>query len=138
MSYVNINWLAVIIATIASMVIGGAWYSPALFGKQWMKLVGTSQKEIDSQKKEMPKFYLAAFVAAFITAYVLAIFVKFVGASTIFSGAVVGFWAWLGFVATTTLSLVIWEKRNSNLYVLNNGQILISLLAMGPILAVWP
>ncbi len=136
MPYVSINWLAVIVATIANMVIGGLWYSPVLFGKQWMKLVGISQKEIDSQKSQMPKFYLAAFVAALITAYVLAIFIKFVGASTIFAGAVVGFWAWLGFVATTTLSLVIWEKRNSNLYVLNNGQILISFAVMGAILAV--
>lgn len=75
MMILNINWLPVLVAAIANMAIGGFWYSPVLFAKQWMKLVG---------------------------------------ASAIFSGAIVGFWAWLGFAATTSLSLVIWEKRNSN------------------------
>ena len=134
----NINLVAVLVAAIATMAVGAVWYSPALFAKQWMKLAGIAQKDIDSQKKEMPKFYGAAFIAALITAYVLAIFVKFAAADTVFSGIVVGFWAWLGFVATTSLSQVIWEKRNTNLYVLNNGQILVSFAVMGAILAMWP
>ncbi len=33
----SINWLAVFVAGISAFVLGGVWYSPALFGKAWMK-----------------------------------------------------------------------------------------------------
>ena len=32
----TINWLAVLVAGISAFVVGGIWYSPALFGKAWM------------------------------------------------------------------------------------------------------
>lgn len=31
--FVSVNWLAVMIAAVAAFVLGGAWYSPALFGR---------------------------------------------------------------------------------------------------------
>ena len=37
---IEINYLAVILATIAAVVVGFVWYSPALFGNQWAKLRG--------------------------------------------------------------------------------------------------
>ena len=33
----GVNWLAVIIGTILSFILGWAWYSPLLFVKKWME-----------------------------------------------------------------------------------------------------
>jgi len=33
----NLNQLAVLAAGISAFVLRGVWYSPALFGKAWMK-----------------------------------------------------------------------------------------------------
>ena len=70
-------------------------------------------------------------------AYVLARFVLHYGAASILEGAVIGFMAWLGFVATVTLASVFYESRPSRLWVINNGYLLLSLVVMGAILGAW-
>ncbi|HQU56998.1 MAG TPA: DUF1761 domain-containing protein, partial [Chitinophagaceae bacterium] len=42
----TINWLAVLVAGISSFVIGGIWYSPALFGNAWMKENNLSEEAV--------------------------------------------------------------------------------------------
>lgn len=139
MALENINYLAVLVAAVISMGMGAAWYSKALFGKQWMKLSGISQKDIDKQKGDgMAKSYAIAFLGSLVTAFVLAIFIEIVGAITVVGGIKVGFLVWLGFVATTTLGSILWENKPQELYALNNGYNLLSLATMGAILAAWP
>ena len=36
------NWLAVVVATVAFFVVGAIWYT-ALFGKIWQREVGLSE-----------------------------------------------------------------------------------------------
>ncbi len=134
---VSINYLAVIVSAVAAMGIGFAWYSKSLFGKRWMKLVGLSEAELEKRKKEMgPKYGLMA-VSALVMAYVLTHIVYYTGATTISGGMQAGFWVWLGFVATTSLGDVIFVGRPRDLYLINVGYHLVTLLAMGSILAVW-
>ena len=135
MSQVVINFWAVIAAAVSNMILGAVWYSPALFATQWMRLIGKSKEDI---MKEGPgKAYGQAFVCALVTAYVFAHFIGYAGASTAVQGLQAGFWAWLGFVATTTAAMSIFEKRSWKLYAINNGYNLVSLMIMGVILALW-
>lgn len=130
----DVNYLAIIVAGVASMIIGYVWYGP-LFGKNWMKLVGISQQDIEAGKKEMPKTYGLMYVSSIVMAYVLAVFIYYAAATDIVSGAMVGFWAWLGFVATVMSGSVLFEKRPVNLYYLNAGYNLVTLVVMGAIIA---
>ena len=67
----EVNYLAILVATIAAAVLGMVWYSPALFGKAWMKLVGMSQKDLEAAKKQgMAKNMAINFVATFVMAWV--------------------------------------------------------------------
>lgn len=136
--FIDINLVGVVLGAISNMIIGAIWYSPMVFGKTWMKLVGISQKEIDSGKKQMSKTYSMAFVGALITAYILAVILDLVGATTILEGLQIGFLIWLGFVATTTLSTVLFENKKTDLYLLNNGYNLVSTLVMSVILILFP
>ncbi len=36
----EINYLAVVVAALGSFLLGGLWYSPALFGKVWQREAG--------------------------------------------------------------------------------------------------
>lgn len=137
MPEVTINYLAVITAAVlGGIVMGFIWYGP-LFGKQWMRLMGIDQKKMEEMKKGMSKTYGISFVASLIMAYVLAHFVAYTQATTMSQGLQVGFWAWLGFVATTMLASVLYGKKSWQLYKLDAGYQLASLLVMGVILAVW-
>jgi hypothetical protein len=33
----NVNILAVFVAAMATFILGAVWYSPVLFGKQWVE-----------------------------------------------------------------------------------------------------
>jgi hypothetical protein len=129
-----VNYLAVLVAAIVSFVVGFLWYSPALFGKVWMKLMGIKK---EPSKEGMGKSMAIGFVGTLVTAYVLAYLSGMLGYVTAGSGAMLGFLAWLGFVGTTTLGGVLWENKPWGLWLLNNGHSLVGLLIMGGILGAW-
>lgn len=134
---VTINYLAVLVAAVASMVLGFLWYGP-LFGKAWMKLRNLDEKKLKAAKqKGMGKTYLLAFLTTLIMSYVLAHFVDYVEARTIMDGIVLAFWLWLGFFATMQFSSVLWEGKPVKLYLISTLHYLVALAVMASILVVW-
>lgn len=138
---VSINYLAVILAAIISMVLGFLWYGP-LFGKKWIALMGWSPEAMAVAKaKGMTKSYVLMTISSLVMAYVLYYVVAYSGAFVNTSGVSVGlssgFWIWLGFIAPVTMGSVLWEGRSWALWVLNAGYYLVSLLLMGAVLAAW-
>jgi hypothetical protein len=132
---VDVNFFAVFVAALASMIIGSLWYGP-IFGKYWVKLSGITKKDLEkAQKRGMWKTYLANFIALIVMAYVLAHIIAYIGATNFYEGSVAGFWVWLGFVAPVMLGMVLWEGKPIQLYLLNVGCHLISLIAMGALIA---
>ena len=136
-----INILAVIGATVASMIVGFLWYGP-LFGTQWMALSGMSAEKVNAAtSKSMAKSYALMMVGSFVMSYTFAhslIFASaYLGVEGASAGVMAGFWSWLGFIAPVTLGVVLWEGKSWKLWFLNNGYYLVSLSIMGIILAVW-
>lgn len=132
----DINFLAVIVAAIVNMALGYAWYGP-LFGKQWMKLTGRTKESIEKDKKGLPMVMGAMFVGALVMACILAEFISLTNSQGAVAGAMIGFWAWLGFVATTMLQDVLYEKKNKNLAAINLGYNLTALVINGAIIGTW-
>lgn len=132
---VEINYIVVLIVAVVNYVIGAIWYSPALFGPRWMLAVGKSEQDL--KRTNMGVAYAGAFISAVMMAYVLALFIGFAQAKTILSGAGIGLWAWVGFVAAPKLSNYLFSSWPRDLYLINNGYQLVSLLVMGALLAVW-
>ena len=127
---VTVNFVAVLGAAIASMVVGFVWYSPVLFGNLWMKL---SKKKMDA-KGNPTKAYMTAFAGAIVAAYVLAHIISYAGAVTLMDGAFAGFWAWLGFIATTETVNAVFDEKPMQLVALGLGHHLLSFLVMGAVL----
>ncbi len=132
-----VNLVAVLVSAIVSMIIGFIWYGP-LFGKTWMQAMGMTEAKMRQAKKGgMGKMYFAAFVGALVWVYVLSFFIGYAGATTLISGAMIGFWAWLGFVVTTHFAHALFEGKNMNVFYINMGHHLVEFLIIGALLAVW-
>ena len=128
----SICWLAFLVAVIIRMLIGWLWYGP-LFGKTWMGLVGFQEGEIEGQGKAMG----LALVVAIVMAFVLSVLMDYVGANNLVGGLFTGFFIWLGFVATTQYQLVLFENRETKLFLINTGYEFTSILCMSILLAIW-
>lgn len=133
---IQVNYTAVLIAAVVNMIVGFIWYGP-LFGKAYSKMMGFTKEEMEKAIKEgMAKSYGLAFVAALVMAYVFAHFLSVGNAMSATEGVVIGFWLWLGFIATTIISDLLWGKKTLNLYLLQIGYYLVVLVINGAILAV--
>ena len=134
MKEIPINFWAVLVAAVVKMVVGAIWYSPPLFARPWRAILNLSEADM---KASLGKAMAVDFIGSLLMAFVLVHAVVYAGAATVASGAAVGFFNWLGFIATVTIAQVTYERRPFRLFLINNGALLISLLIMGAILAVW-
>lgn len=133
MTIPGINLFAVLVSAVASMIIGFVYYGP-VFQKQYLDAAGFT---IEEAQTTPPSYYGASFVFALVEAFFLAVLLRSMGSTGVASGLVGGFMVWLGFVATITGANALFDKTSLRLWLLQNGNNLLVLLAMGAILAVW-
>lgn len=141
---IPINIYAVFVSAIFAFGLGWLWYGP-LFGKTWAGLMGWTPEHMAEMmatgKNKMITGYAVQFVGALIMAFVLAHAVLFANVYLQMSGAMagvtVGFMCWLGFVAPTTVGMVLWEGKPWKLWAIVAGYWLTFLVIAGIILSVW-
>lgn len=126
----ELNYLAILLAALSTFLIGGLWYSPALFGKAWMKENGF--KEEDMKDANMVKIFGLAFVLALISAINLAMFMG--PEKDVTMGAAYGFAAGFGWVATFVGTHYLFERKSFKLFLINAGYSVVALTVMGVII----
>lgn len=137
--HVEVNYLAVLLAALSTMVVGSLWYSPALFYKEWAKL-GKVKPDPEFTGAKMARTYGLAFLLSLVTAYVLA-HVAFLSnnffRNEFWQDAVTtGFWLWLGFTATRLYMHDLFEQRPFKMTTINAGHELVTVLVMAVIIGV--
>ena len=139
--FMGINIWSVLVAAVATMILGFLWYSPFLFANPWMRLMGidpNDKAKLAEMQKGAGKLYGLSFVASIASAVVLAKIIAITTVNTLPYGLKVGFAVWVGFVTTVQLTGALFGKQPSKLYLINTGYQLVCYLVMGAILAVWP
>jgi hypothetical protein len=141
MTLMNINLWSVLVAGIATMVVGFLWYSPMLFARPWMVAMGYDPEDkarMQEMQKSAGNSYAISFVASLVSAFILAKIIHLTTVNTALYGMKIGFAVWLGFVTTVQLTAKLFGNQSTNLYLINTGYQLVCYLAMGAILAAWP
>jgi hypothetical protein len=138
---VEINFLAILVAAGTYIVLGMLWWSPKLFGSQWIKLMGwgdKSKEEMDKMKKEAKSAYTVSAIMALITALFMAIFLEYLPITTWWCGPLTGIGIWVGFVGPATITNSMYSgKPNHKLWAINFGYHLVGLILIGLILGNW-
>jgi hypothetical protein len=131
-AFSDLNWLAILAATISAFIIGGAWYSPLLFQKAWISASKIDQEDI---KKRSPFLIFGfSFLLSFIMSLNLALFI---GQGDIVFGIIAGFLTGFGWVAMGIGIISLFENRSLKYFLINGGYMIITLTAMGLILGAW-
>jgi hypothetical protein len=133
MDYSHLNWLAVIVAGLSAFLVGGLWYSKALFGNAWMAGSNLTPEQIRTGNKG--KIFGATAVFSLIMAANLAFFLA--GPNTdIAWGAEAGFLAGIWtFCAIAIHSL--FELKSWRYIFIVGGHSVVTLTLMGAIIGWW-
>ena len=140
MKFMGVNLSAVLVSGLATMVVGFVWYSPLLFARPWMVLMGhdpDDKAKIAEMQKSAGPSYMLSLVASFVAAAVLGKIIAVATINTPLYGMKVGLAVWLGFVTTVQLTSSLFSRQPAKLYAINTGYQLVCYLAMGAIMGAW-
>jgi len=133
---VRVNLLAVLVSGVAIFVLNGLWYSPLLFAKRWVALLGKSEEELKSAGAT-PLMYLTVFVCGLLTAFGLAVIINHFGHLTPLRGAMIGGFCWVGLTGATSFGNALFSMKPRALWMIDSGYNLVSFVLAGIILAAW-
>jgi len=135
---IGINYLEVLVATIAAYAVGAIWYSPAGFYKPWIKMMHEFRGD---HAKKMPLTATQAMTLGFLftllISYVFAHFVVLVGAEGVPGALTLAFWTWLGFALTTLSNSWLYEGKSLRLFLFNATHLLVAFLVMALVFGLW-
>lgn len=133
----EINWLAVVVATLLAFVVGGVWYSKGFLGKKWQNLVGL--KDSDLKNANMAHSMGGTLVLTFVANTFLALIMYGVGPSllTLADGAVFGALVGAFMVATALGVNYLYEQKSLELWAINSGYIALNFVVAGAVIGAW-
>lgn len=130
----NINWLAVTAAALLNFILGGLWYSPALFGKAWQAENKFSDEDL--KKGNMAKIFGFSFLWSVIMSANLAMFLAD-PATDLLWGLTAGFLTGFGWVGMAVFTIGLFERKSTKYMLINAGYMTVSFMLMGSILGAW-
>lgn len=97
----DINWLAIIVATIAYSAFSGIWHKQFAFGKKWENAMGFNRPE---NWKETTIYFVVPSISCLTTSIVIAILLNLVNAITYSDALTLGLLSGVGFATTVTFT----------------------------------
>lgn len=134
MEFAGINYVAILVAVIASFLFGGVWYG--VFSKPWMAAIGKTEDEIKNAGRPLWLLFGITILAQLIMAWVLAGLIAHLGQDqvTAWNGLVSAAFVWLGFVITTLAVNHGYQGATPALTLIDGGHWLGVLLIQGLII----
>lgn len=156
----NINFLALLLAALSTLVVGAIWYNPKVFGTIWMRETGTSMDPNFSKSKMIGMFAMSVFYAFFISFLLQVIVIHQYGAlgminadtkkalpsynafmadygnafRTFKHGMFHGFFAGLFFALPVVGTGALYERRSWKYVLVSGGYWVVSCIIMGGII----
>lgn len=133
----DINWLAVILATISTMVVGFIWYTPKVFGNYWMRIAKVNPGEAKSAVAPILITLVVSFISAWVLAGATFLAFEFYGGSYLANALLTALILWGGFTATRFITHDAFEGRPAGLTILNCAHELVTFMVMALIIGLF-
>ena len=128
----HINWISVAVASVATFLVGGPWYSAALFGKRWNEAMGDSATKPGHPAKVFGLAYAFSFIAASLLAALTP------PGATLADGLRLGALVGTCFVASSFGINYQFANRPWSALFIDGGYNIVQFTLMGAVLGVWP
>lgn len=133
----NVNVWAVLAATASSFLLGGVWYSKALFGAVWHREAGMAGRSVpaDAKGKHPAQVFAISIALAFVAALLFARMLP--PNSDLLACARTGVKVGLGFVAASFGINYAFASRSLKLWLVDAGYHTVQFALYGVILGAW-
>lgn len=159
----EINFLALFVAALSTLIVGFIWYNPKVFGTIWMKESGLTEEKMKGAN--MPAIFIMAVFLAFLIAMILqfltihqwgafgmiggggaaevkpsyADFMNDYGTAfrSFKHGALHGFLAGLFLAFPMTATNALFERKSWKYTFINSGYWMLCFMIMGGIICAW-
>lgn len=131
----DLNWIAVLVATIVYFALGGFWYSNAGFGKAWIRSSGATPPE----GSPGPKYMIGPIATSFVSAIATAMLAEATRSTTLGHGIVLGLVVGIGYAVMSSALGALFDPKPEpgTWFAINASYHLIALIAVGIIVSVW-
>lgn len=130
----DVNWLAVLVATVAHQALGALWYG-LVFRDTWLRAMGMTPEDV---QREGPGGEMAlGAVASLLSSLALAVLLTFDTDPTLGDGVAAGAVAGIGFVAAATFMNGAYEQKKPILSAIFGAYYTVGLMIAGAILGAW-
>ena len=136
MNLFDVNWLAVLVATLIPMAVGFLWYGP-LFGKQWLKLMEKTEDEVKENFSPF-KAYGMSTIMAFFMSFVTANMINLLDDPGIVGAILLAVLLWQGYMAPLGYQSVAFEGKKASLFTMSMMYNLVTLTLMSIVFVLWP
>lgn len=133
-SFGELNWLAIVVATVAWFAFSAIWYSVPPLSQAWQR---ASRVDMTVQGPPLPMLFIPTFIGYFVTTVVIALLVEATGAADLGAGIALGVTLGVGFGVVGALVTQLYEQKGPNYWLLNGINAVIAYAIVAGILAVW-
>lgn len=130
----DLNWLAVVVATIAWFAFSAIWYSIPPLSKAWANAAGV---DTTGDGPPLVLLFIPTLIGYFVTTIVIGLLVAGVGADTVSDGIILGVVLGIGFGTVGALVNQVYENKGSSYFLINGLNSVIAFAIVATILAVW-
>lgn len=135
MLHFDVNWLAIVLATIASMALGMAWYMG--LAKQWIAATGKNSEELMGSGGSAVPFLWAALCQLVIAYFIAILTPALMETMTPYNAALVGAHMWFGFILTGMVLNHRYQNQKWALTAIDGGYLLGVTIVQGIVLGLF-
>jgi hypothetical protein len=130
----ELNWLAIIVGTIAWFAFSAIWYSVPPLSKAWQT---ASRVDMAEGGPPLALLFIPTLIGYFVTTVVIALIAKGIGAADVGDGVALGVALGVGFGAVGALVNQVYERKGSSYWLINGLNAIIAYVIVAVILAAW-
>ena len=140
METLTVNYYAIGLGAVLSMVLGALWYGP-IFGRKWMQIIGVNDFDLEQTKKMQKSAGLLYLVQLLLTLFQVLVLSHLVADTARAGGLERSVWIWAAFVIPTLAGSVMWTNDKNGMkwarFLIQGGYQLIMFIVYGLLLQFW-
>lgn len=130
----ELNWLAVVVATLAWFAFSAVWYSVPPLSKAW---ANAAKVDVTGEGPPLALLFIPTLIGYFITTVVIGLISEAIGAGSVGDGIALGIALGIGFGMVGALVNQVYEGKGSSYFLINGLNAVIAYSIVAVILAVW-